>query len=188
MDLSNCKNLSDIARQEFGKTNSNAREKVKKLLEEEGIDWKQWLTEQNIKIKEAKARYCLYCGKELSPSQDKYCSSNCQHAQQQKEYIDRWKAGLENGLKGEYQLSKHIRNYLLVKHDYKCELCGWGEKNPYTDTIPLEIHHKDGNYLNNKEENLQVLCPNCHSLTETHKSHNKEGRKGRKKYYKDEEE
>lgn len=38
MDLSNCKNLSDIARQEFGKTNSNAREKVKKLLEEEGID------------------------------------------------------------------------------------------------------------------------------------------------------
>ena len=34
--------------------------------------------------------------------------------------------------------------------------------------------------MNNKEENLQVLCPNCHSLTETYKSHNKEGRIGRK--------
>ena len=38
--------------------------------------------------------------------------------------------------------------------------------------------------MNNKEENLQVLCPNCHSLTETYKSHNKKGRSGRRKYNK----
>ena len=83
-----------------------------------------------------------------------------------------------------YLLFTIYRNYLLEKHNYKCELCGWGEVNQYTGTIPLEIHHKDGNYKNNSEENLQVLCPNCHSLTETHKSHNKNGRQGRKKYYK----
>lgn len=71
----------------------------------------------------------------------------------------------------------------MEKHNYKCEICGWGEENPHTHTIPLEIHHKDGDYTNNKEENLQVLCPNCHALTETYKSHNKKGRKGRAKYY-----
>ena len=31
--------------------------------------------------------------------------------------------------------------------------------------IPLEIHHIDGDCTNNKMENLQLLCPNCHSLT-----------------------
>jgi DNA-directed RNA polymerase subunit RPC12/RpoP len=36
----------------------------------------------------------------------------------------------------------------------------------------LEIHHIDGNYLNNTIENLQVLCPNCHSLTLNYKALN----------------
>ena len=65
---------------------------------------------------------------------------------------------------------------------YKCEICGWGEKNIYTGNVPLEIHHKDGNYLNNIESNLQVLCPNCHSLTNSYKNHNDVGRKDRKVY------
>lgn len=184
MNLDNCNSLNDIARQEFGKANSNNREKVKKSLEEEGINWKDWLINKNQELKESKIKYCACCGKKLLSRQDKYCSSECQHRQQQEEYISRWKQGLENGLKGEYQISSYIRNYLLDKHNYKCEICGWGERNPYTDTILLEIHHKDGNYLNNQEENLQVLCPNCHSLTETYKSHNKDGRKERKKYSK----
>lgn len=38
INLENCKSLNDIARQEFGKTDANQREKVKKLLEKEGID------------------------------------------------------------------------------------------------------------------------------------------------------
>ena len=127
------------------------------------------------------------CGKEFEhtrSSKNKFCSIKCQNEYKYKTYIERWKNGEENGLKWEYGLSTHIRRYLLEKHNCKCEKCGWGEENPYTHTIPLEIHHMDGNYKNNKEENLQVLCPNCHSLTETHKSHNKMGRVGRKKYYK----
>ena len=60
-----------------------------------------------------------------------------------------------------------------------------GEKNIYTNTIPLEIEHIDGNYRNNKEENLIVLCPNCHSLTSTYKGANlNNGRKSTKKYSK----
>jgi len=33
--------------------------------------------------------------------------------------------------------------------------------------IKLELHHKDGNSHNNNFDNLEILCPNCHSYTET---------------------
>ena len=71
---------------------------------------------------------------------------------------------------------------MLKKANYQCEICGWGETNPYTNRIPLEIHHKDGDYRHNEELNLQVLCPNCHSLTATFKGANKIGREDRSKY------
>ena len=98
-------------------------------------------------------------------------------------YIERWKAGKETGLKGEYQLSNYVRKYIFRKYDNKCSNCGWGEINPYSQTLPLEVEHIDGNHLNNKEDNLTLLCPNCHSLTATYKGANKgNGRTLRKKY------
>ena len=61
-----------------------------------------------------------------------------------------------------------------------------GEINKYTNKIPLEIEHIDGNYKNNNEENLILLCPNCHSLTSTYKGANlNNGRKSRSKYNKE---
>ena len=135
-------------------------------------------------------KYCLNCGKELINRQTKYCCPKCQKEYEQKQYIQRWQNGEENGLMGKYGISRYIRKYLLQKNNYKCEKCGWGEINPFTNKIALEIHHIDGDYTNNKEENLQVLCPNCHSLTANYRnSGNHEGREdrkgltGRKKYY-----
>ena len=55
--------------------------------------------------------------------------------------------------------------------------------NPYTGKIPLEVDHIDGDYTNNNENNLTLLCPNCHSLTPTYKGANSgRGRKTRHKY------
>lgn len=72
----------------------------------------------------------------------------------------------------------------MEKFQNKCSKCGWGEVNPYTGKIPLEIHHKNGNSTDNDEDNLDLLCPNCHSLTATYKAANKgSGRKERQKYY-----
>lgn len=70
---------------------------------------------------------------------------------------------------GEDGLSAHIRRYLLEKANYTCEIpgCGCNFINPYTNLSILQIHHIDGDCLNNKENNLQLLCPNCHSLTST---------------------
>ena len=125
---------------------------------------------------------CSNCNKEI-PNRNKYCSLECQKEYEYKIYIDEWKHGQRDGMRGQYQLSMHIKSYLLKKYDYKCSKCGWGEINPYTKKIPLEIEHIDGNYENNLEENLTVLCPNCHSLTSTYKGANLNfGRKSRKKY------
>ena len=125
---------------------------------------------------------CLNCGKEIK-NNNKYCSNLCQKEFQYKEYIHRWKNGNENGLKGQYQISNHIKTYLFGKYNNKCARCGWGEKNNFTNKIPLEVEHIDGNYKNNQEENLILLCPNCHSLTSTYKGANlNHGRKERNKY------
>lgn len=126
---------------------------------------------------------CLNCGKELSNRQNKYCDNKCQMEFQHKQWVERWKNGEETGITGKYQISHHLKKYLLDKYEYKCARCGWGEINPFTNTLPLEIEHIDGNYLNNSEENLILLCPNCHSLTATYKGANRgNGRKERSKY------
>ena len=126
---------------------------------------------------------CLFCGKPLKNAKGKYCNNICQKDYQYKVYIDNWKNGKESGLRGKYQISSHIRRYLFEKFDSKCSKCGWSTINPFTGIVPLEIEHIDGNYLNNHESNLILLCPNCHSLTATYKGANMgNGRKDRKKY------
>lgn len=127
-------------------------------------------------------KFCLMCGKNLFTHQDKFCSSECNIKHKLEEYIKKWKSGDVTGLSGEYGISGYIKRYMFKKHNNSCQICGWNEVNPYTNKIPLEIHHVDGNYLNNNEENLQLLCPNCHALTSTYKAANKNGRKGRDKY------
>lgn len=55
----------------------------------------------------------------------------------------------------------------LLNEGYKenrCEVCGITEWNG--KPITLQLHHIDGDHLNNSLENLQVICPNCHSQTD----------------------
>jgi hypothetical protein len=132
--------------------------------------------------KKSRINNCINCGIEIKYP-NKYCSLTCQVNFQFKEYINKWKNGEVNGMSGKYAVSKYLKRYLMEKHGYKCSQCGWGEVNPFTNRIPLEVHHKDGDYTNNDENNLELLCPNCHSLTATYKAANKgSGRKDRKKY------
>ena len=120
---------------------------------------------------------CLNCSKPIN-KKNKFCSNKCQKEYEYKQYIKRWKEDKETGLRGEYQISMYIKTY----HN-RCVRCGWGEVNQYTKNIPLEVEHIDGNYKNNKEENLILLCPNCHSLTSTYKGANlNHGSKKRRKY------
>lgn len=118
---------------------------------------------------------CLYCGSPLETSNKTFCNNRCQKEHEYVEYIKKWKSGEVNGRIGKswIEVSKYIERYILEKFNYKCSKCGWSEVNPYTGTLPLEIEHIDGDATNNKEENLTLLCPNCHSLTKTYRGANK---------------
>ena len=118
---------------------------------------------------------CLNCleifrGKENR----KFCSTRCDSEYKYNEIIRQWKEGTIKGYTGKLiQLRKPIRKYIIIKYGGKCLECGWSKKNKYTNKIPLHVNHKDGNPKNCKEENLEPLCPNCHSLTSNFGSLNK---------------
>lgn len=120
-------------------------------------------------------QYCLYCGKELKYRSHKprFCNNTCYAKYNEQEYIKRWLAGEEDGIKGQNDIKTAVKNYLFKIHNNSCEKCGWHETNKFTGRIPLQIHHIDGNCMNNRPENLQLLCPNCHSLTDNFGSRNK---------------
>jgi hypothetical protein len=126
-------------------------------------------------MKRKPALYCRCCGTELerTHASRKFCNNLCQQKHIHKEYVERWKSGEENGRKGLISISSHIRRYLFEKYDSKCMRCGWNSINPSTGKSPLEINHKDGDWKNNIEENLELLCPNCHSLEPTYKALNR---------------
>ena len=71
-------------------------------------------------------------------------------------------ARLKNGV---YTSSSNLKNRLFKYKlkDKKCEVCGLEEWNG--QPLAFELHHIDGNRLNNELSNLQILCPNCHSQT-----------------------
>jgi len=114
--------------------------------------------------------YCLYCNKELTKKQKKFCSSKCFGEYKTKIIIDKWIDGtLKTARTGKQKsLRKSIRRYLIRQSNSMCSICGWSEINPNTGLVPLIVHHIDENFLNNKRDNLQVVCPNCHSILGHH--------------------
>ena len=116
-----------------------------------------------------KVSLCLNCKTEIAYGK-KYCSNECLQDHRQKEFEEQWFASKISGnndsiWKG---IRTRVRKYLFNKYDGKCARCGWGETNPFTGTIPLEVEHIDGNPYNTTPENVTLLCPNCHSLTATY--------------------
>jgi len=107
------------------------------------------------------------CNKNLRVMKSIYCSNKCQRDHGFEVYVLKWKIGKVSGNRrvNAKNISSNVRRYLLTKANYSCSLCGWHKKNRTTGTCPLEVDHLDGDSENNRENNLLVLCPNCHSLT-----------------------
>lgn len=67
--------------------------------------------------------------------------------------------------------SGRIRKRILLEQDNKCNRCQ--NSHWFEQRLSLELEHKDGNNKNNSRENLEALCPNCHSLTKTWRGRNR---------------
>ena len=148
--------------------------------------------ECNPKIKQKKQKkqkpikYCLNCNNIVTNYKSIFCCVQCHKDYEYKEYIKKWKDGKVDGLKCHgNSTSNHVRRYLLEKYDGKCSRCGWNTPNPFIKKVILEIEYIDGDSTNGDEDNLDLICPNCHSLTSTYKALNKgNGNRNRLKYFK----
>ncbi len=118
-------------------------------------------------------RRCKNCELECSRPSKFFCNNKCQMAWQYKKFLEGWKNGLKSGVRGGVTISYYLRRYLLEKYYNKCCKCGWDRKHPKDGRPVLQVNHIDGDIKNNREDNLEVLCPNCHALTSTFGSRNK---------------
>jgi hypothetical protein len=62
------------------------------------------------------------------------------------------------------------KNEVIKQFGYTCSACSISEW--MGKPICLELDHIDGNNRNNELSNLRLLCPNCHSQTETFRGRN----------------
>lgn len=72
---------------------------------------------------------------------------------------------LEDYLSGKRKIRSHALRLKLIEaglKEDKCESCGLSEWD--RQKIPLELDHINSNHEDNRLENLQILCPNCHAI------------------------
>jgi len=147
-------------------------------------------------------KQCLKCGAQHEKS-GTYCSRSCANsrifsdeAKLKKSIALKGKPAFRNHYDKEAQADKSRQRWLekynatpfielgienrrrrvFEEQDYCCNKCGISEWQGFK--IPLELEHKDGNSTNNVRENLEGLCPNCHSITDTWRGRNKPSKNG----------
>ena len=75
--------------------------------------------------------------------------------------------------RGKLENTSRLKRRLLTEgwKQHRCERCGSAQW--LGRPIPLELHHNDGDKTNNLLRNLELLCPNCHALTDNYRGKNK---------------
>ena len=154
----------------------NCRHEFKALITEKREFCSQSCSATYNNKKRKIKRYCLNCNKELKNNK-KFCSHKCMGNYLKNNNIKLIEKGVGDFTDIIY------KNYLIEKYGENCMKCGWNKIHPITKKVPIQLNHIDGNSENNNLENLELLCPNCHSLTLNFGILNKgNGRLKRKQY------
>jgi hypothetical protein len=93
----------------------------------------------------------------------KKSTKSVQHSQ-----VQRFINGDSNTLSNHVIKKLLLRERLIIDECSQCSLAEWRGKK-----LNLELDHIDGNNFNNNLLNLRLLCPNCHSQTDTYCGKNK---------------
>jgi hypothetical protein len=123
-----------------------------------------------------KTFHCIHCNKEnpwVRSHSNKYCNNTCQGEHRFiTETLLKFKKGGTANRRTQIKCLTHL-------HGYQCALCGnKGEYNKMP--LVLQLDHIDGNAGHHMPKNLRLLCPNCHSQTDTFVAKNKgKGRQAR---------
>jgi hypothetical protein len=105
------------------------------------------------------------------PSNRKQYDKEVQAAKSRQRWLEKYNSTPFDELGAENK-----RRRVFEEQNYCCNKCGISEWQGFK--IPLELEHKDGNNKNNVRTNLEGLCPNCHSITDTWRGRNKPARNG----------
>ncbi len=109
---------------------------------------------------------CLHCESVIPfkgyTYNHKYCDNMCQAEHRRTENLAR---DIKLFTEGKLKRRPNIRTVLTNIRGYKCECCGISEHNG--KEIILQVDHINGDPYNDNPENLRLMCPNCHSQTET---------------------
>lgn len=115
---------------------------------------------------------CKLCSKLIYSTSRSGLCVDCYNNQRKLAKIERWKQTGDTNCKVSSTIRGCIREYILQKQEYKCNICGitnkWNGK-----VLNFVLDHIDGDASNNVEANLRLVCPNCDSQLDTFKSKNK---------------
>lgn len=120
-------------------------------------------------------RLCPTCTTPLSPTAKVYCSFPCSSEAVVQKSIRKIQSG-------GHVHAQTLRRIVLRLKEYMCEICGiteWTNK-----PVPLVVDHKDGNPINDRLDNLRLICHNCDALLSTFGAKNRgNGRASRRTFY-----
>jgi 5-methylcytosine-specific restriction endonuclease McrA len=105
------------------------------------------------------------------------CPKNPNHVQRLTKRAEEWNSLLSLSYN---EVPERLRREKVFREqEGKCNSCGLSEW--LGQAITLELEHKNGNHHDNSRENVELLCPNCHSMTHTWRGRNKnKGKSGKR--------